>query len=1032
MADIERIRRIQHAHETNALNYGHLGTATYDEQNHTWHFLRQNRVRRKVDSGDQTSHVLDEGSLPQGHHSASHRQSLFSIVDDRIWEHDHGDLTDSVQSKWKGPRESEAIADAGSGNEAKRTADARKNTFLKQVPDAAFAILDLRTAALSPLQLLNAAGTLQGRNVIAFGNARSPASRDTPNKRLHPLVAFPAGASGETLRLVGLDAYDVSFSNVSGLKETCKVPGIGLEITGKWTKSAEPILHIVPCPNSQYRTQLIVVKASEISILRPLMVEHTSPRSAEEDVDDGLNDTRLLVDPGLVVTLPSSRTGGSPHAHAACNPQDRSLLAVVGSEGVWSIWKVKGTRSRSARVLYRAQLQCSNDLGLALGNSPSAAAMSHYDGWHRVCWLVGEQGFGDRILVCNRRKAAVFDVTGKSVGSVDLRLGPLSEGNQILDIKDSDRRKDHVVVLTTSRLLIFSSSEISWKDRAGVEPLTLVCSWNHYRDRDDLSLRMSLWEMAQVTSVLIWSRTSHHGVVYHFGASELNQNMVSIQDPSTFEFPKQLQSRMKHVVDIVLYPINPAVSGSSSKHAYHGFIKLVAYLDDGAVTEAVYEHAVGTEITEDSSLHIFTLALTGSAGGRVQSAMYVKEDETDDFVVDDNNDDFDNSDIVRVGNVQPKPSLYESRLPHFRDWERLLDYDDLMGQAHASTSLEEVLDQTTQKLRSMSIENEHERTHLLSDLLATYQIADVERESEFLTSWLDELRDNENVSVEMADAHLGVLPGSSLEKYLDLYDDFVETYIEPLSSEVIDRNRVNREKLVRRAAAEAFLSNAVLTVGSQNPAKTISMSILEEPRSSPGLESDQEGASSSQISASQSPLPPEEPAVARLRRYAGFEEVVPPLRLVKDANISNILAHLPDTIEEDPEEYSYRQVTQRLKLAQEEMATQSLDPRERRKAARHAARLQKRLQKTAKLSQEAMAQRTLLPTISTGSQVVTLPGRDVQSSQAAQPASSQTASQSFAIPGLTMTQPERGAFGGRPERKAKAKGKAKNKSMPGF
>ncbi|KAL2396221.1 hypothetical protein ABEF95_011776 [Exophiala dermatitidis] len=1028
MANIERVRRIQHAHETNALNYGHLGTATYDEQHHTWHFLRQNRGRPKVDSRGQAHHDPDEDSLPQGQHSTAHRPSLFSIVHDSIRAHDHGDLTDSVQGKWKGLRESEAIADAGSGNEAKRTADARKNTFLKQVPDAAFAILDRRSAALSPLQLVNAAGTLQGRNVIAFGNARSPASRDTPIKRLHPLVAFPAGASGETLRLVGLDAYHVSFSDVSGLKETCKVPGIGREITGEWTKSAEPILHIVPCPNSQYRTQLIVVKASEISILRPLMVEHTSPRSAEEDFDDGLNDTRLLVDPGLVVTLPSSRTGGSPHAHAACNPQDRSLLAVVGSEGLWSIWKVKGTRSRSARVLYRAQLQCSNDLGLALGNSPSAAAMPHYDGWHRVCWLVGEQGFVDRILVCNRRKAAVFDVTGKSVGSVDLRLGPLSAGNQILDIKNSDRRKDHVIVLTTSRLLIFSSSEISWKDRAGVEPLALVCSWNHYRDRDDLSLRMSLWESTQVTSVLIWSRTNHLGVVYQFGASELNRTTLSIQDPSIFEFPQQLRRRMKHVVDIVLCPTNPAVSGGSSKHADHGFIKLVAYLDDGTVIEAVYEHA---EIVEDSSPHIFTLALTGSAGGRVQSAMYVKEDETDDFVVDDD-DDIDNSEIVRVGNLQPKPNWYEAHLPHFRDWERLLEYDDLTGHAHASTSLEEMLDQTTQKLPSMSIENEHERKHLLSDLLATYQIADVERESEFLTSWLDELRDNENVSVEMADAHLGVLPGSSLEKYLDIYDDFVETYIQPLSSEVTDRNRVNREKLVRRAAAEAFLSNVVLTVGSQIPAKTTGMSILEEAPSSPGLESDQEGVSSSQISASQSPLPPEEPAAARLRRYAGFEELVPPLRLDKDANISNILAHLPDTIEEDPEEYSYRQVTQRLRLAQEEMATQSLDPRERRKAARHAARLQKRLQKTAKLSQEAMAQRTLLPTISTGSQMVTLPGRDVQSSQAAQPASSQTASQSFGIPGLTMTQPERGAFGARLDRKGKGKAKGKNKSKPGF
>jgi RNA polymerase I-specific transcription initiation factor RRN6 len=182
-------------------------------------------------------------------------------------------------------------------------------------------------------------------------------------------------------------------------------------------------------------------------------------------------------------------------------------------------------------------------------------------------------------------------------------------------------------------------------------------------------------------------------------------------------------------------------------------------------------------------------------------------------------------------------------------------------------------------------------------------------------------------------------------------------------------------------------------------------------------------AVSSQPSTSQSPGVEEEPAVSRLRSYAAFRERVPPLRLSHQASTSNILAHLPDRIDEDPAEYSYRATNDRLKLVEQEVAAQSLDPRERRKATRQAARLQKRLEKTAKIGQEVMMQQRMLPGVASLGRGIGLPGREIQSSQVAVPDSSQGLGQSQVIPGLTMTQPERGAFGTRPMKmKAKVKG----------
>lgn len=186
---------------------------------------------------------------------------------------------------------------------------------------------------------------------------------------------------------------------------------------------------------------------------------------------------------------------------------------------------------------------------------------------------------------------------------------------------------------------------------------------------------------------------------------------------------------------------------------------------------------------------------------------------------------------------------------------------------------------------------------------------------------------------------------------------------------------------------------------------------LAIPPSSPAPESDDQGLSSS---APETPVISEEPAVARLRQYTSFLHPVPPLLFEHDNGTSIVLGHLPASIKEDPDNYSYRETNRRMKLDKEQLATESLDPRQRKKALKSAARLQRKLERNQVMGQEVELQKTLLPSISTATRFAALPGREVQSSQAAAPISSQMTSQRQSVlPGLTMTQPERGAFGTR-------------------
>jgi len=120
------------------------------------------------------------------------------------------------------------------------------------------------------------------------------------------------------------------------------------------------------------------------------------------------------------------------------------------------------------------------------------------------------------------------------------------------------------------------------------------------------------------------------------------------------------------------------------------------------------------------------------------------------------------------------------------------------------------------------------------------------------------------------------------------------------------------------------------------------------------------------------------------------------------------------SIQDDPGDYSYQETNQKIKLVQEQLAAESLDPKQRKKALKSAARLQQKLDRTQMLTQGVIMQRTLLPSISTGAALPNLPGREVQSSQAGAQGLSQVISQQqSSLSGLTMTQPERGAFGAR-------------------
>ena len=462
-----------HVHETNALSYGTLGTATYNKIGKEWTFLRQLQKKSNDKAGPNREisfhfELLDE------------RTTAFSNEAQNWSSFPHSRLT------------------AGS---------VLHKLFLKHVPDASVVSVELPLSSYTSHAQhgLEPPEYTSSSSVLAVGNARAPFRIGVNSSAaVAPIVAFPSGSRNGALQLLGLEAHQIAIRRDASMKEVCMLPYIGARTAGSWCESADRILQ-VSSTNQSSSAKFLVVKPSGTTILHPRLTEGDTSETPTGGGDiSHMAPPEIFIDSDPVVTIPHTRTGGHPHTYAAFNPQDHNLFGIVDISGTWSVWRLSGTKSVSTRIFYQARLQGSNCLTAAINQSQDSMSTPDMKGWHRICWIAEPDSPTSKLFVCNQRSAAIFDHKGMILGQVGMRLGPTSDRNIILDVKTSNRRRNHLYVLTTSRLLLFGPIGTGWKKSKQSEPLELICSWSHFRDRRDLGLCMAILESLQGMCLQSW------------------------------------------------------------------------------------------------------------------------------------------------------------------------------------------------------------------------------------------------------------------------------------------------------------------------------------------------------------------------------------------------------------------------------------------------------------------------------------------------------------------------------------------------
>ncbi|KPI42196.1 uncharacterized protein AB675_5612 [Cyphellophora attinorum] len=677
----------------------------------------------------------------------------------------------------------------------------------------------------------------------------------------------------------------------------------------------------------------------------------------------------------VVASIPISRTGGCAHAHVAFDPSNSGKIGIVDERGNWSVWKLKGKRNQSARLLMSAHLQASGRL-LAVTTATISTAIHPVEGWHRICWLEIEEPDIRLLLVCNRQNARVFDISGNLLSDVDVRLGQTAAQNRFLDVQHSGIDRSICYILTGSRILAMQLT----KPETGAAKLEVVCSWVHFLNGQNGNLAMSVIESHDLRCVVI-----HDGYqspqLFCMKVSPL-QGLVAVGDRASLQASSELdETRFTAVSALQLVELPPR---RRARHPAPSdfFVKLVACDANEKLLDITFE--LGSDVAHDSSV--------GDVSGTGTTALYLGQDEDwhfassrridygeglSDQVIPDDAD-------LELGVEQ---HLIQRVLPEIHDraakeWKDILqDTISASGTKAAEEAFQDVQHFAT------DTDRKHEVRQVAAELMSDVHIADLQSFSQRLDVWAEQSADGSRPAPAVPSYRSR---DASSKALVDEHEELLNEFVEPLSRDLPDRVRVQSERIARQVALDGWMSSVVL--GDTAPQQG-DVEMVQTKQESPSPE---EGHAESKH---------DNDLYTALRRHTNFN--VPMSTSTSQATASRIMAHLPTGLS-DPISYSYHDIETDLREHQTQEELASFPENERRKLERAQIRKEQRLAQLQRRRDAIQSQDFSVPGLNV------LDPREVQSSQLV-PDINGT---SQAVP-MPMTQPERGPHGERKLLKSK-------------
>ena len=474
MAGMSRSQELQNAHCTRFLTYGHLGTITYHEEDQSWRPLRIVKP-----------HVAGTGHTDTGeedYHSAFPLRHLSSkVVYDGSLVHQKLIQFQSSQTAHEDTNKSNIRFSKSS---ASKTAKVHSSgTDYKRFEDDPHVIADKQRLSCSEL--------------LAFGKAVPIVLHGArPEFTYVPIAASVSGNSAQSLRLARIEEEVVESRSIDGRDTSVHVSCISSEDESYWTSSSGLVQQVCFAAATGYSSTWMAARLqSSTTIFHPLIHRRPVLPRYENAQPSVLVLPSSVLDANPIFTIPISRTGGHSHADVAFHPQDHLKLALVDEHGNWSVWVINGERQETLRSRFRVDLFSHGKIWTWDHEKRLRTSLPYHDGWHRILWCNTSGTPSDDLFICNRRTAAVYNLSGHLLGLKDFNLGHTRENGSILDVQSSKNFPGHYFVLTSNRLfwVDLEDKQFTESSRAARNPHVLL-AWQHFRDRGDKTLHLVLLE----------------------------------------------------------------------------------------------------------------------------------------------------------------------------------------------------------------------------------------------------------------------------------------------------------------------------------------------------------------------------------------------------------------------------------------------------------------------------------------------------------------------------------------------------------
>lgn len=314
---------------------------------------------------------------------------------------------------------------------------------------------------------------------LAFGEIEHMAD-DRIACQTIPIMVFSTGGQSSSLALRPCDfsrntLFPIAASNIDDDQSVW------------WNVPGGPVKQVLSSESIQEPNKCFAARLSySTTIFSPIYHRNPVPVNLN---DNSYAESCLLshIDPNPLVNIPCDLTGGYPHAAVTFNPWYQRQIAVIDRAGNWSVWDLQRRQQRKAG--WYAERGPNGSIRLPEFEK-SSKPIDHYDGWGAILWVCTIH----QLLVCDRRNVYICRMDVRPPEQEELSLGLELHSEWILDVLRSPKTPSHVFILTTLRIIwvyvpLPDDSYLSQSDNS--RTASILLSWRHFRDPEDISLRLT-------------------------------------------------------------------------------------------------------------------------------------------------------------------------------------------------------------------------------------------------------------------------------------------------------------------------------------------------------------------------------------------------------------------------------------------------------------------------------------------------------------------------------------------------------------